>query len=390
MPRLAIVSSHPIQYYAPLFRSLAQSGRVQPRVFYTWSQTAQAPVADTQFGRNIAWDIPLLDGYEYEFVPNVARRPGTHHFWGLRNPGLVHAISAWRPEALLVFGWNSHSHLGVMRHFSGRIPVLFRGDSTLLDPRSPWRSALRRIALRQVYRHVDIALAVGANNRDYFRWCGLREDQIVLAPHAVDTERFGADEARHRDQALQWRRQLGIPAEARVLVFAAKLIAKKAPMQLLEAFLQTGAGAHLVFVGDGELGPALRARAAGHPGVHFVSFQNQQAMPTVYRLGEIYVLPSCGPGETWGLAMNEALACSSLLIASDRVGGARDVVQEGATGWTFRSGDGAELAGLIRRVLDCSGPQLATMRVRARQESSRWSIASASAAIERAVLDCVA
>src|SRR5258708_23672139 len=112
--RLAIISTHPIQYYAPIFQALARSTIVQPRVFFTWSQTAGAGVADSGFGRTIKWDIPLLNGYEFEFVPNTAKRPGTEHFRGLRNPGLNRAIEAWRADAVLVFGWNSQAHLGAL------------------------------------------------------------------------------------------------------------------------------------------------------------------------------------------------------------------------------------------------------------------------------------
>src|SRR6185437_5176999 len=121
--QLAIVSTHPIQYYAPIFQTLARSTTLAPRVFYTWSQTSSAAVADTGFDRAITWDIPLLEGYEHEFVPNLAARPGTDHFDGLRNPGLIPAIESWGAEAVLVFGWNLHSHLRALRHFKGRIPV---------------------------------------------------------------------------------------------------------------------------------------------------------------------------------------------------------------------------------------------------------------------------
>src|SRR5215471_9309681 len=92
--RLAVISTHPIQYYAPIFKELARQQRIQPRVFYTWSQTAGGAVTDPGFGHSIQWDIPLLEGYEYEFVENVARRPRADHFWGLRNPGLRAAIES--------------------------------------------------------------------------------------------------------------------------------------------------------------------------------------------------------------------------------------------------------------------------------------------------------
>lgn len=385
--RLAIVSTHPIQYYAPLFQWLARSPAIRPRIFFTWSQTAAASVADPGFGRSIAWDIPLLEGYEYEFVPNVASRPGTEHFWGLRNPSLVGAIEAWRPDAVLVFGWHAASHLGALRHFKGRTPVLFRGDSTLLDRSSRWRMAARRVALTWVYRHIDVAVSVGSNNRDYFRWCGVPEERIAFAPHAIDTKRFSDPDGTHEAQAARWRRELAIPAAARTLVYAGKLVPKKDPMLLLEAFLQGGAaGHHLVFVGDGVLGADLRARAAARTDVHFLPFQNQGAMPAVYRLGNVFVLPSRGPGETWGLAVNEAMASGRPVIAGSKVGGARDLIIAGVNGWTFESGNLAQLTEAAKSALTCDENTLSAMGAAAEKMSASWSVEAAAAGIEDAVL----
>ena len=112
--RLAIISTHPIQYNAPLFHVLAQTPGVDLKVFYTWSQ-AQQSVSDKEFGRKIVWDIPLLEGYDYEFIENVSNKP-KQQFRGLVNPGLIPAIENWHPDAVLVFGWNFSSHFKAMRH----------------------------------------------------------------------------------------------------------------------------------------------------------------------------------------------------------------------------------------------------------------------------------
>ena len=388
--RLAIVATHPIQYYAPIFQRLARSNALIPRVFYTWSQTAAAAVSDPGFGRAITWDIPLLEDYEYEFVQNVAVRPGTDHFRGLRNPGLRKAIEAWGANAVLVFGWNLESHLEALRHFKGRIPVFFRGDSTLLDPTPWWRAAARRVFLHWVYRHIDVAIAVGLNNKDYFRWCGVPEDRIAFAPHAIDTMRFADLDGTHTERAAQWRRELGIPAHARAIVFAGKFQAKKDPLLLLEAFSRCGVPGHLVLVGNGVLEESLRAKAAsvgagGHI-VHFLPFQNQQSMPAVYRLGDFLALPSRGPGETWGLALNEAMACGRSVIAGSKVGGARDLIREGATGWTFESGNLEQLTTVLTQALTSSDAALTTMGAAALRESAIWSIEAAAHGIENAVL----
>src|SRR5277367_1352501 len=94
--KLAIVTTHPIQYYAPVFRALAADERLDVRVFFTWSQASDGTLFDTGFGTEVKWDIPLLDGYAHQFVRNVAKRPGSDHFGGIRNPTLINEIETWR------------------------------------------------------------------------------------------------------------------------------------------------------------------------------------------------------------------------------------------------------------------------------------------------------
>jgi glycosyltransferase involved in cell wall biosynthesis len=95
----------------------------------------------------------------------------------------------------------------------------------------------------------------------------------------------------------------------------------------------------LIIVGNGKLEQELKEKAAKDGRVIFLDFQNQQKMPLVYRLGDIFVLPSRGPGETWGLAVNEAMACGRPVIVSSRCGCALDLVEENVTGWTFEPGE---------------------------------------------------
>ena len=130
--RLAVVVSHPIQYYAPLYRRLAQRDDLALKVFFTW-HAGQSAVEDRGFRMPVVWDIPVTEGYDFELVPNVSSDSGTHHFWGLNNPSLVERVTAWKPDVVHITGWAWLSHLLAMRAFhKRRIPVLFRGDSHLL------------------------------------------------------------------------------------------------------------------------------------------------------------------------------------------------------------------------------------------------------------------
>jgi glycosyltransferase involved in cell wall biosynthesis len=382
--RLAIVCTHPIQYYAPVFRTLALSNAVLPRVYYTWSQAAEGATFDPDFGVRFEWNIPLLEGYEHQFVKNTAKNPAASRFFGVKTPDLSREIGAWGADAILIFGWPLYSHLRALVESKGRLPVLFRGDSTLLDSIKPLRKVARRLLLRWVYSHVDVAIAVGKNNVDYFRWCGLPAERIVIAPHSVDTLRFGDETGEHDRKASEWRSELGIPTECPVLVFAGKFTEKKDPMLLLEAFVKLELSAHLIFVGSGELEGKLRESAGDRQDVHFLPFQNQSEMPSVYRLADVFVLPSRGPGETWGLAMNEAMASGRPVIAGSRVGGARDLVRAGETGWIFESGNLASLIDVLRIAIGLGRHRLLGLGRVARNGIAKWSTVEAASGIERA------
>src|SRR5262249_55824285 len=153
-----------------------------------------------------------------------------------------------------------------------------------------------------------------------------------------------------------------------------KFIDKKDPGLLLDAFTRTTHRAHLVLIGNGALEDTLRARAAGHRNVHFLPFQNQRIMPAVYRLSDLFVLPSRGPGETWVLALNEAMASGRPVIAGSKCGGARDLVDEGINGWVFESGDGEQLMRVLQTALALDRQALLSMGSNARAKSARWSI----------------
>lgn len=342
--RLAIVASHPVQYHAPWFAHLAREPGLEVRVFYLWDFGVRAAV-DPGFRQPVRWDVPLLEGYAHEFVPNRGTGAGTAAFFGLWNPALPARLRAWRPDAVLLttYAYASIAHL-LLRWGRGDAPLVIRGDShRLVPPRGPL-AALRRALIAAVFRRMSAALYVGTANRAYFRAHGVPEERLFHSPHAVDNARFLAARAAAEADAPAWRRSLGIADGHRVVLFAGKLEEKKRPLDLLEAFATARLErAALLFVGAGELEPRLRAAARGRGDVHFAPFQNQSRMPLVYAAGDVLVLPSLGPAETWGLAVNEAMCLGRPAIVSDHVGCAGDLVRPGETGLVFPAGDVAAL-----------------------------------------------
>jgi glycosyltransferase involved in cell wall biosynthesis len=346
-PRLAFVVSHPIQYYAPLYRRLAERDDLSIKVFFTW-HAGQGPVLDHGFNIPVAWDIPLTAGYEFDAVPNISSDPGTHHFLGLNNPALVQRIKSWKPDFVHITGWAWLSHLRAMRAFhKSKIPILFRGDSHLINKsQCGIRWQLKRVALKRIYSWPSGFLVVGTANRAYYETFGVRAARFFPCPHSIDVGRFAVPAAEFEQQAAQWRRQLGIDDGRCVLLFVGKFESIKQPLVLMRAVLENrNRNLMLVLVGTGELERDVKEIASSSPDVFRVlPFQNQSQMPIVYRLGDLFVLAS--QSETWGLAVNEAMACGRPVLVSDRVGCAADVVDP-SCGRVFEGGDPSALSRAI-------------------------------------------
>ncbi|WMI68445.1 glycosyltransferase family 4 protein [Mangrovimonas sp. YM274] len=386
MKKLAIVVSHPIQYYAPWFKLLAERQNIKLKVFYTWSQAAE-DVEDKTFGKTIKWDIPLLEGYDYEFVENSSKDPGTHHKNGIICPELIAKVSAWHPDAILVFGWYLKSHFKVMKHFKGKIPVWFRGDSTLLDEISGVKTILRRFYLTWVYKHIDKAFYVGAENKRYFKAHGVKEYQLVFAPHAIDNSRFADSEIiQYEIQALEWRKELGFSEDDIVILFAGKFEAKKQPDFLLKAFQKANKDREIplkfVLVGHGPLENKLKDLAENDRNITVLPFQNQSKMPILYRLGDVICLPSKGPGETWGLAVNEAMASRRPVIVSSKVGCASDLVRENVNGFVFDYNNHLALEKILTGL---NKHELQILGNKAKQDIKAWNFETIVGAIEREI-----
>ena len=271
--RLAVITTHPIQYYAPWFRYITARAPAKLKVFYLWNPAATT-LHDPGFDREIAWDVPLLEGYEYEFVPNVSRQPGSSHFSGIDNPELLLRLGSFRADAALLIGYRYKSMQQLIFKRSRSFPLLLRGDSHRLGTKNIRKFSLspKRLAIAHIFRRFAAFLYVGKANREYLRLHGAPEKKLFFAPHAVDNERFILT-AERRSQAMAWRKELGISDQSLLVMFAGKFENKKRPLDLLQAFAQLRQrGVALVFVGAGILEPALRQAASQLENVFFAPF----------------------------------------------------------------------------------------------------------------------
>ena len=336
--RLGVLATHPIQYHAPLYRALAE--RIDLEVYFAHEQTAQGQ-AKAGFGVAFEWDVPLLNGYSYQFLENRAKNPDVSTFAGCNTPEIADIIAREQFDAFLVNGWYNRSLWQAMRAcWRTHTPLFVRGDSQLRTPRSlPFRIA-KEAFYRAFIPRFGGYLVVGQRAREYYEYYGARADRMFFVPHFIDNAWFREQAADVDPNAL--RTELGATDDTALLLFVGKFIPKKRPADVIRAARQLqdrGRSVQVVLVGSGELEAELRATAqALDVPMHFAGFKNQSELPYYYVGADLLVLPSDG-GETWGLVVNEAMACGLPAVVSDAVGCAPDLIDPGETGETYPLGD---------------------------------------------------
>jgi glycosyltransferase involved in cell wall biosynthesis len=299
--------------------------------------------------------------------------PGTHHFNGLDNPELTGRLAAWKPGAVLMFGynWRAHQHAIWWARRRG-VPLVFRGDSHLLRRAS--LTFLRRLPLQLLYRQFAAVTYVGAANREYFEALGVPAKRLFFAPHAVNGDHFNSADPAIRAEAARLRTELGLTGK-RVVLFAGKFSAAKQPAELLQAFLAVATPDDaLVFVGDGAEKARLQELAESRPDarVRFLPFANQSEMPARYLLADVFALPSRGHYETWGLAVNEAMHLGVPCLVSDVVGCQRDLVTPDETGWVFPAENQTALTTALGAALRTPADRLRRLGDHARERVSHY------------------
>jgi len=347
-------------------------------VFYGHRAT-QTDQARAGFGTEFQWDVDLLSGYAYEFIPNRAHRPGLDHFAGVDTPNIGTRLRNF--DAVILMGWFLKCfHQALWAAKLRNIPVMVRGDSHLDTPRSAWKRFAKEMSYPIFLRLFDGALAVGQRNREYWRHYHYPEQRIFDAPHCVDNNWFASRATESASVCI--RRKLGIGQDAKVVLFAGKLIALKRPLDVITAaslLKARGCGVEVLIAGSGPLEQQLKD-AAHSAGVrlHMLGFCNQSEMPGIYAVSDVLVMPS--ESETWGLVANEALACSKPVVLSDSVGCAPDMFAIFGDRIVFPTGNADALANCLQDIFTCP-----IDREQIARAAARFSLGAACDGVQRAV-----
>ena len=332
--------SHPIQYASPLLRELGS--RTDLKVYYYGGESILNE--DVGFGQKISWDIPLLNGYSYQFLKNSSRSNGMNtRFFDAVNWSIFNIIRKSKEDVIILNGWAYLSDWFVLlaaKLFGKKVWMRAEmpWNQELMKPKSLKRS-LKFILFKYIIFHffVDKFLYIGSQNKLFYSMHGIKEGRLIYAPYAVDNERFQLQ----KTDGILARNKWGIDVDCVVILYSGKLIEKKRPLDLLKAFEQLHiTNAMLFYMGDGPLRVNLEQYIQKNniQNVIISGFINQSEIGSIYSMADVFVMCS-GVGETWGLSVNEAMNFELPVLVSSTCGSSFDLIEEGKNGFIFSEGD---------------------------------------------------
>jgi glycosyltransferase involved in cell wall biosynthesis len=347
--RLSVVMTHPIQYYAPWFRYIAETvPEIRLKAHYCVIPTPEQQ--GVGFEEPFTWDASLLDGYDHVILRKPSHKVTIHSssFFGVTVPEIAASVRSANPDVVLVPGWYSISFIiAALSARLGGIPILYRGDSQLTT-RWEYVSTAKRVRTQTILRMFTHFLSVGKRNHEFLRNYSIPESNIFFSPHCVDNEFFQQSASRIDPRAA--RQALGVAPESFVVLLAGPRERKKRPWEVIEAADKMDRPPVVLIAGSGEAEQRCRAAAAtGKADVRFLGFQNQSEIARLYGMVDALVLPS-DSGETWGMVVNEALAAGVPCVVTDRVGCGPDLIQEGKTGFVIPFKDTGAQARALRHI----------------------------------------
>jgi len=339
--KIAILTSHLIQYQTPFFKKIAKNQEIDLMVYFYLNIGIGDDFFDPQFNKRIKWDIPLLEGYNYKFL-------------GSRSFGIIKEIFNNSYDAIIVFGWSSFvSWLVFLTKPLHKTPIILRGESDLNKKIGFIKGFIKLIVLKILFKFTNAFLYSYSLNKEFYKFYGVPEKKLFFNPCAVDNERFIAASKELKSKNYELRKRLGIKKSDIVILFSGKLMERKRPMDLLKAFELLNSKFHilnssLIFVGDGVLRQELEnyTKENNLKDVHFVGFKNQTEIPEYYAMADIFVLPS--EFDPSPKALNEAMNFGIPSIITTGVGTGKDLIMENEGGFSYGVGDIGKLAEYLK------------------------------------------
>jgi glycosyltransferase involved in cell wall biosynthesis len=356
--RLGVVFTHPTQHHGPLWRKLNEQLGLSVEVLYLSDENQGSGDRDLGSGSQ-AWDVDLLSGYKYEYLPDISGKVPSKQQKSLLNPGLIERLVPENFDAVFMQSFVNYSYrlTALLCKLRG-IPLIMQNDATIMSDGRYSRS--RRVAMAILYPWMlnlaDYWLSCGDHNEIHLRHYGVPDEKILRGCHPIDGERYEQSITQNQDEILKIRQELGWDADTVIYGFAGKYIDRKNPFEFIEAIAkahQRNPRIRGVMMGGGELESEINQRIAALQGeVLNIGFVNQAKIPLYYAAMDVFVTTSWI--DPHPLVVSEAMASGTPPILSDRCGnwGYNDTVRHRYNGLVYRCGNANALMDAMLEMAD--------------------------------------
>ncbi len=356
--RIALLTEIPAPYRLPLFNELAAAPDVELNVLFLAAADPKRPYT--------------LHASEMRFPHRILRgasivRGGR---WLVLNRGVKRQLQTFRPDVVIVGGWNQPA-FWLARRYARRhnVPLVVWVESTARDQRSG-SGPLER-AKRSMISSCAAFVVPGRASREYLSTLGVASAQITVAPNAVDLSVFRDAVGAIRADRAAVRSERGLTRTT--VLYVGRLDPEKGVDVLIDAM--RNADADLVVVGDGSQSAALRQTAPAN--VRFTGWLDRDQLVPWFAAADVFALPS--RSEQWGMVLNEAAAAGLPLVASAAAGASWELIDDGVSGTRFEPGDPEVLWAALQPYLADAELREAAGRASAAQAAGHTATAWAAA-----------
>lgn len=333
LKKLAIITTHPIQYQIPLFKKLKKFN-IKPVVFFA-SKHGYKSELDHEFSQKIKWNVNsnILSGYKKFFSKNQKYKINDIR---LSFKGLEKLLLKENIHYVLVLGWNNFHYLkSIFLSLKNKIKIILRVETNLFSTKNNIKRFLKKLIFKYFFSLFSNFLYIGKLNKKFYLYHGVSKKKLLPAPYFVDNEFFNL-----RTSKIKIKKKLNINSK-KVVLFVGKLILRKNPLEFIKLaeLYKKNKDIKFLMIGSGELENECKKylKKNNLKNVTLLGFVNQKKIREYYWVSDLLIVPS--HYETWGLNINEAFASHTVVICSENCGAAEDLIDEGHTGFKYKVGD---------------------------------------------------
>lgn len=303
--------------------------------------------------KNRKWNPDLYTGeirFKYKVLPNIKLKlPIKDYTEYIINPTILFELTKY--DCVITAGWLDFSCQ--MTYLFSKIygyKYIIWSESTLFE--DSWQRRLALPYVKWAVKNASGYIAIGSRSKKYLETLGAPANKIEIAYSTVDIEHFADKSRLTLSEKNKIKKKIGIPEKNNVILYVGQFIPRKNVFSLIKAFSLLKEHCSLLLVGYGPEKQALEGYILKNniTSVVFLPHQEVSEMPAYYGIADVFVLPSIE--ETWGLVVNEAMACGLPIIISDKVGCGSDLVKNEVNGFIYPVNNSDLFYSRLKKIID--------------------------------------